>query len=292
MSWPNLHDLERSAPRAAMDRRRWGLHIFLFLATCLSTYSIYDRTLSGSGAAAGFSYAGSIMAILTAHEMGHFAMCRKYRVPASLPFFIPFPITIFGTMGAVIRMGGPIWTRRVLFDIAVAGPLAGLVVAIPALAWGLARSHVVPSEAALEAGILLGDPLLLRWLAAAVAPPHPEGTSLVLHPVAFAGWAGLFVTALNLLPAGQLDGGHVIYAVAGRAHRHVTRGVVAGLAVLTIATRSMNWIFLGVLIALFGLRPHPPTVSAAPLDRRRLVLAVFMLVVFVLCFTPVPIQLL
>lgn len=147
------------------------------------------------------------MAILTAHEMGHYVFCRRYRIPATLPYFIPLPITIFGTMGAVIRMGGPIRSRRALFDIAVAGPIAGLVVAIPVLIVGLARSAIVDGAPEGSGIITLGEPLLMRALAAVIVGPLPEGKDLLLDPFAFAGWAGLFVTAINLLPAGQLDGG-------------------------------------------------------------------------------------
>lgn len=274
------------APVPAPRPRRRGLHVGLFLATCVSTFAI--QYLSGSGVGAALAYAGSIIGILLAHEMGHYIMCRRYRVAATLPYFIPMPISLFGTMGAVILMRGRIPDRRALFDVAVAGPIAGLVVAVPVLAIGLSLSQVTVVEPGM--GFTLGEPLLLKWLSAIVVGTVPEGSDVMLHPVAFAGWAGLFVTALNLLPIGQLDGGHILYAMFGRVVVRYTLPMIALLALLAFATGYVGWAILAGLIALVTLRrPHPPTIhDGEPLDGRRFALGLVMLVVFVLCFTPRP----
>ncbi len=269
-------------------RRRLRLHVLLFLATFASTFFVHAWPTGDI--AAGLSYAVAIMGILGAHEMGHYLACRRYRVPATLPYFIPFPVSLFGTLGAVIRMGGPVYSRRALFDIAAAGPLAGLAVAIPTLVIGLHHSTVVPTAEGLEGLLVLGEPLLLQWLSAGILGPLQAGESIVLHPVAFAGWAGLFVTALNLIPAGQLDGGHVIYAMFGRGSGRVTVLVVVGLIGLSAATGFWGWLLFAALIAAFGSHPRTHE-EGRPLERGRFLVGLVLLAVFVVCFTPNPIAL-
>ena len=191
-------------------------------------------------------------------------------------------------MGAVIRMGGPIRSRRALFDIAVAGPLAGLAIAVPALVWGIANSLVAPEAG--RAGLQFGEPLLLKAIMYAALGPVGENQQVMFHPVAFAGWAGLFVTALNLLPAGQLDGGHILYALFGRRSRFMGFLVVAALVGLALVSGFQSWLIFAALLFLFGLR-HPPTLAdPRPLDRGRTLLGLGMLVLFALSFTPVPIS--
>jgi membrane-associated protease RseP (regulator of RpoE activity) len=168
-------------------------------------------------------FTGALLAILLAHEFGHYIAARLHKVDASLPFFIPLPIlSPFGTMGAVIRMRSVIPTRRALFDIGAAGPLAGLALAIPLYAWGAAHSQVVSLDTA-GAGLQLGDSLLLRLLDHLFAPLTPTGTDLMLSPVAFAAWGGMFVTMINLLPVGQLDGGHVAFALFGPRQNRIAQ---------------------------------------------------------------------
>jgi len=234
------------------------------------------------------SYAFAIMGILSAHEMGHYLACCRYGIPATLPFFIPFPFSLFGTLGAVIRMRGPIYSRRALFDIAAAGPLAGLAVALPVLVVGLQQSTVITGVSESGGGIYLGEPLIMRWLIAEIFGSRAPGEDILLHPIAYAGWAGLFVTALNLIPAGQLDGGHVIHAMLGSVSRWSRHLFVVGLVVLAGATGFWGWAILATLIALFG--PHPPTrEDGRPLEPGRFVVGLFLLAVFVVSFTPVPI---
>jgi membrane-associated protease RseP (regulator of RpoE activity) len=263
------------APRP-IGRPNFWLHGALFLGSIVST------TLIG-----GPLYGASIMAILLAHEMGHYLVARHYRVPASLPYFIPMPISIFGTMGAVIRMASLGADRRVLFDIGVAGPLAGLVLAIPACLIGLSMSHVVQISTMGPGQINLGSSILFQWFSDLFFGKLPEGYDITLHPIAFAGWAGLFVTALNLLPIGQLDGGHVIYALLGRRSKWVSGAVAVGFAAMAVFV-NLQWLFLAALLFLFGIR-HPPTADdTVPIDGKRRVLGILLMIFLILSFTPKP----
>ena len=244
----------------------------------------------GSLFGGGLWYSGTILAILGSHELGHYLTCRYYDVDASLPYFIPVPILMSGTLGAFIHIREQIPSKRTLFDIGVAGPIAGFLVAIPALFLGLTMSRVVriPPNVPLTE---LGEPLLLKLFSALIWGSTPDGYSLSLHPVAFAAWFGLLVTALNLFPFGQLDGGHISYAVFGRASRYVSLGTVGVALVLT--SFSISWIAWTALMvaALFRFGPnHPPTADEEqPLDRSRQVVAAIALLIFALCFTPAPI---
>ncbi len=239
----------------------------------------------------GLWYSLTVLAILGAHELGHYYACRYYDVDASRPYFIPAPFVLTGTFGAVIRIREPIPFKRMLFDIGIAGPIAGFVIAVPALFIGIAMSHVarVPTD---FVGMELGEPLLFRaaeWLIWGIPP---DGYSLNLHPMAFAAWFGLLATALNLFPIAQLDGGHISYAVLGRRSTLVTF-VFLGIA-LVLTYFSLSWlvwtILLIVMLFVVGAR-HPRVIDEdAPLDRTRLWLALFAVVMFVLCFTPAPIQ--
>jgi membrane-associated protease RseP (regulator of RpoE activity) len=263
---------------------RWRLHLALFGATVLSTLWV-GFLMSGSLLQAA-GYSAAIMGILLVHEMGHFFMCQRYRVSATLPFFIPMPLPPFGTMGAVIRMAGRLRTRRAVFDIGAAGPLAGLVLAIPITYLGLKLSRVVqPTDAELEGTVRLGDSVLFWILTRAALGPLPADSDVMLHPVALAGWAGLFVTGLNLLPIGQLDGGHVLYAMLGRQARWGGRIVLLGLLLLTIFYRR-SWWLVTVLLFIFMRTGHPPVADSAPLDGRRLQLGIAMMVIFAITFVP------
>ncbi len=205
----------------------WRTNAWLFVATVASVF--YTQWDPGEAPRLAILHAaqftGAILAILLAHEFGHYIAARLHKVDASLPFFIPLPVlSPFGTMGAVIRMRSVIPTRRALFDIGAAGPLAGLALAIPLYAWGVAHSQVQPVELTSE-GLQLGDSLLTRLLDHFFAPAVPTGTDLMLSPVAFAAWAGMFVTMINLLPAGQLDGGHVAFSLFGPRQNRIAQWV-------------------------------------------------------------------
>jgi membrane-associated protease RseP (regulator of RpoE activity) len=197
-------------------RLGWTVNVGLFVVTVASCFvTSYDRSPLALVHAAQFT--GTLLSILLAHELGHYFAARIHKVDASLPYFLPMPlVSPFGTMGAVIRMRSTIPTRRALLDIGAAGPLAGLCLALPLYAWGIAHSELVdisagPSDGSIE----LGSSLLLRWFDGTFGPHVPAGMDINLSPVAFAAWAGLFVTMINLIPAGQLDAGHVAYALFG-----------------------------------------------------------------------------
>lgn len=245
----------------------------------------------------GFWYSGTILAILGCHELGHYFACRYYDVDASLPFFLPVPLFLTGTLGAFIRIREPIPSKRMLFDIGFAGPIAGFIVAIPALFVGLWLSNIQPElvPANLPPNVIgysLGEPLLFKAVAWLVWGGVPDGYSINLHPTAFAAWFGLLATALNLFPIGQLDGGHVSYAVLGRKSSHVTLAMILCAVVLTYF--SISWLVwtvvtLAMLLA-FG-RHHPRTFDEdVPLDPARRFLALVALAMLIVCFTRAPIE--
>jgi membrane-associated protease RseP (regulator of RpoE activity) len=293
-------------PRLKYQDRVW-LHAFLFLLTIVTTTLVGADQYAGfladfkqpgplpmsvSGLLLrGFWYSGTILGILGCHELGHYFACRYYGVDASLPYFLPVPISITGTLGAFIRIREPIPQKRMLFDIGIAGPIAGFLVAVPALFFGVAMSHVVKMPENFV-GLELGEPLLFKAASWLLWGPTPDGYSLNLHPMAFAAWFGLLATALNLFPIGQLDGGHISYAVLGPRSTVVTF-VMLGVA-LVLTFFSASWIvWTGLLmVMLFMVGPRHPRVfdEEEPLDRARLVLALCAVVIFVLCFTPAPIQ--
>ena len=294
-------------PRRKFQDRIW-VHVVLLLLTVVTTtlagaehYAAFmldftPRSINVPLAALlvrGFWYSGTILAILGCHELGHYIACRYYDVDASRPFFLPMPLLLTGTLGAFIRIREPIPSKRTLFDIGIAGPIAGFVVAVPALFIGLAMSHIVALPSALPPGTMnLGEPLLFKLAARIVWGTQPPSVSLNLHPMAFAAWFGLLATALNLFPIGQLDGGHISYAVLGRRSTYVTMamlGVAVGLAWFSASWIVWTGLMLVMLIA-FGPR-HPRTADEhIPLDRTRVVLAIVALVMFIVCFTPAPIQ--
>jgi len=300
-----------SAPAAAPRRKeRWWLHGLLFAMTFLTT------TYAGVVFAAGFRpallfrlerapslldprlfreglvFSLPLLAVLLAHELGHYLVCRHYGIDASPPYFIPFPpqVSLVGTMGAFIRIRAPIRDKRQLFDMAVAGPIAGFAVAVPLLAWGVSHSRVNPSPALAEGTVIFQYPMLVQIFQRLFAGATYTSVDVVEHPVFLAAWFGLFVTALNLLPLGQLDGGHAVYAVFGRFQRVLALPLLALLAVLGL--KWPGW-WVWVLFTLFtGLR-HPPVANEGePLDERRKLVAAAVLLIFVLCFSPVPIEVL
>jgi len=238
-------------------------------------------------------YSATILAILGTHEMGHYLACRYYGVDASLPYFIPAPPFFFiGTFGAVIRIRQRVPTKRMLFDIGAAGPIAGFVVVVPALFLGLSLSRVVPMPDDFV-GLTLGEPLLFQFAAWLVWGEAPSGYTINLHPVGLAAWFGLLVTAINLFPIAQLDGGHISYATLGSRSTAVTLGSTAIIVVLA-AFVSVSWAVWALMMILmllaFGPR-HPRTLDDhIPLDRTRRWVALGTLVIFVLCFTPAPLE--
>ena len=239
----------------------------------------------------GLWYSVTVLAILGCHEMGHYFYCRKYGVDASRPYFLPAPVLLTGTLGAFIRIRSRIPTKVALFDIGIAGPIAGFAVAVPALILGLMMSNVVRIIEGQD-GIWLGEPLLFRLVAWAVFGEVAEGFSINMHPVGFAAWFGLMATALNLFPIGQLDGGHISYAVLGRGSTYLTLAMLPVAVALTfVSTSWIAWtVMLLAMLVLMG-PTHPPTLDdEQPLGRGRLWLGAFALLMLILCFTPAPIE--
>ena len=233
---------------------------------------------------AGLPFSLTLLTILMAHEMGHYLACVYYGVDATLPFFMPAPTPITGTLGAFIRIRSPIYSKRVLFDIGIAGPLAGFVFLIPALCAGLAFSKIIPGinrQGSLQFGIPM-----LEWLLNKAIFPGVSSADIYLHPMARAAWVGMLATALNLLPVGQLDGGHIVFAALGRYHKWITR--VFLIALLPMGLLWSGWWFWAVVLFFFA-RKHPPVYDQTEIGTTRIKLGLLALVVFVLCFSPAPI---
>lgn len=306
-------------PRRRPGRAAW-LHLVLFLVTFASVWfvgTVYWAAFYAVPAApeslpplrqfagGGMIFALAVMGFLLAHEMGHYLACRHYRIDASLPYFLPLPLPVFpgvGTLGAVIRIRAPIRDKKQLFDIGIAGPLAGLAVAIPVLIAGLRWSRpMVPDPQA--AYIFMGEPLLMQLLEHWLLKLAPE-QDLLIHPLGHAAWFGLLATMFNLLPLGQLDGGHIAYASLGRRSHWLIRltyyfclgaGLLGLLSWFVYRTEPLlfwpGWLLWAAIGRMIGLR-HPPTLDdASPIGPRRQALAVLALIAFVLCFIPVPVYL-
>lgn len=322
MNGPSAPPLDLPPPQEVM-RERWLLHAALFLTTFACVLG--TQLLETGSLAQGLSFALALLAILLAHEMGHYVVGRLHRVSISPPYFIPFPLGI-GTLGAVIRIRSPFPTKDALVDIGAAGPIAGMLVAIPVLLWGMAHSRFMPAsyevgqhypgqlslihlvqwlvrhaqrgdvKAALGASSqhavqYFGDSLLTLAAQRLTLGPTPPGMDVNIHPVALAGWFGLLVTWLNLLPIGQLDGGHVMYALFGRHARwvgHAMHLLMLGLVVFA-SVMVLPWLLLTRYLVGTG---HPPlTRPEVPMSRARYIVSAISILLLVLTFIPVPIEL-
>jgi membrane-associated protease RseP (regulator of RpoE activity) len=298
-------------------KSHYWLHVLLFLATIFTTlvvgahmefnfqnnlpaFSFDDDVLpflpvdwalaQPSRLLLGLPFAATLMLILMSHEMGHFLYCRYYGVQATLPFFIPFP-TLFGTAGAFIRIRSPIPSRNALFDIGIAGPIAGFVVAVGALVLGLPHSKMMPM-APVASDVQLGYPLIFHfaWAALRLAKFRLGSASLqgvFLHPVVIAAWVGMFATALNLLPGGQLDGGHIVFAFSPRAHKIVSRATILALIPLAIYFWT-GWLLWAVLLRITGMR-HPVVPVWPGVTAGRRWIALFGLIMLILTLMPAPV---
>ncbi len=237
----------------------------------------------------GLPFSLTLLTILMSHELSHYFSSRMHNTQATLPFFIPAP-SIIGTFGAFIKMKSPIETRKALIDIGASGPIAGFIVSVFASFIGLAYSEVVPSHDP-EGILALGDSILFTVISRIVIGTPPASYDILLHPVAFAGWIGFFVTSLNLLPVGQLDGGHILYAFLGERHRTVSMVLVVLLSILGLFFWE-GWAVWALLMFLLGLK-HPPVIYwETPLDSRRRMTGCIALIIFILTFTPTPFKLL
>ncbi len=302
-------DLSTGFPRLQAGRGSVWVHVLLFLLTLLTTSAVgarmqfnFDHNLPSLNdrdwdalwmwishpaiLLSGLPFSITLLTILLAHECGHYVACLYYGIDASLPFFLPAPTPYTGTLGAFIRIRSPIQFRHQLFDIGVAGPIAGFLFLLPAAGVGLALSKVLPGIGALGT-IHYGTPPLLRVLEQAVFP-GTGAPDIYLHPVARAAWVGMFATAMNMLPAGQLDGGHIIYAFFGQAHKWFTRVTVAVLVVIG-CFYFYGWLFWAAMLFLFARR-HPPIYDGSELGVARWKLGLLAFVLFLLCFSVAPVN--
>jgi membrane-associated protease RseP (regulator of RpoE activity) len=275
-------------------RRRFNIHWILFFLTLLTTTAVgammagKNPFLTLGGFASGFPFSLTIMGILGIHELAHYFAGRRWGIAVTPPYFIPAPFPPIGTFGAVIRMKSSIPNRRALVDVGVSGPLAGFVVSLIACVIGLQMSQVVAIQDR-PGGIILGDSLLFKLLGWLVIGPIGPMQDIELSPIAFAGWIGLFVTALNLMPFGQLDGGHVLFAVSPKMHELLRRIRIPLLLLFGIMLWT-GWFVWAVLLFLIG-GPHPyPDFMEEKLGKRRTVLAAAALVIFILCAIPSPVK--
>jgi hypothetical protein len=310
VEYPSLEPMVQAPAR----RQKYWLHILLFVLTMFTTlmvgtrleanflqgrpaFSLGDDTIPlfpigfilhhPSRILMGVPFSLTLMTILLAHEMGHYIFCLRYGVYATLPFFIPAP-TLIGTMGAFIRIKSPIRSRTALFDIGIAGPIAGFVVAFVVLLFALMLSKPAPA-AIVQGDIVIGFPLIFRfvhWFIMGGGMPGMALENTLLHPTAIAAWVGMFATALNLLPGGQLDGGHIIYALAPRLHKHVSRITVGALLPMGLFLWP-GWLVWALLLTVSGMR-HPSIDPWPDLPPGRRLLGLIALVMLIVTVTPVP----
>ncbi|MAX38031.1 MAG: site-2 protease family protein [Gimesia sp.] len=295
--------------RTSIRPARSKVPLILFVVTCLSTfivgatgnnpfvpvprefarlYEFIQQIGWTSFLVNGISYAGPLMLILLSHEMGHYLQSRRYHIPATRPLFIPMPLTPFGTMGAVILQRGGMADRKQMFDIAVTGPLAGLVFALPIAYWGVLNSTVAVTLKQ-PGSISYGEPLILQWMISMVHGPLAANQEVILNPLLFAGWVGIFITALNLLPIGQLDGGHILYTLLGKKANLVSRLLMAAAVGYMFYTGEFGYSLLILLLVFFGIN-HPPTANdRVPLGTPRLIIGWLTLAFFIIGFTITPV---
>jgi len=278
--------------RKVKGRQKYWLNIVLFIGTLLSTIFVGAYNAGGdpfknlSDIFLGIPFSLSIMAILTCHELGHYFVSKRAGMITSLPYFIPAPFHFFGTFGAVIRMKSIVPSRRTLLRVGVAGPIAGFVIALPLAIIGIALSEIGPAPEGLEY-FRLGDSLLFSLLAKLLHPEIPSGYDLFLHPVALAGWIGFLVTSINLIPVGQLDGGHISYSLFLKKRKYLYIPILATLVGLCLLWPG--WI-LWVVLAFFLARRDPTVQDCiTPLTKKEKLLAVIALVILILTFIPIPI---
>lgn len=276
-----------------MPHKLTRIHVLLFVLTFMTTL-FAGALMSGvipweqpGKIYLGLRFSLTLLLILLTHEMSHYFMSRRHHVSATLPYFIPAP-SIIGTFGAIIKMKPPIPDRRSLIDIGASGPIGGFIIAVIACIIGLTLSEVKPAGE-IQEGIAFGSSILFTMLSKIILNVDPEKYDVILHPVAFAGWIGLLVTSLNLLPIGQLDGGHIIYALFGKKHTLISKSTIPVLIALGVFFWP-GWLIWAVLMIVLGYR-HPPVVYPyIQLDGKRKLIGWISLVMFILTFTPMPVQ--
>jgi len=285
---------ETTARPKRVEKTRFTIPILLFCITSFTTLLAGSYQIGGNpmqnpaDLVKGIPFAFTLLSILFCHEMGHYLTSIRYGVNTSLPYFIPGPWFPFGigTFGAFIRIKSPIFKKAALLDIGAAGPIAGFIVSIVAVAIGLQSSEIV-EVSDFDALFRLGDPLIFSMIAKVLGKMPPEGYDIALNPVAFAGWIGFFITAMNLLPIGQLDGGHIVYALIGRKARYISIGFILILVFLgTVGWKG--WFLWAVLTAAMGVRHPPVNDGDTPLDFKHRLIGLSCVIIFILTFMPNP----
>ncbi len=294
--WPmirqNREGLYEIFVRKGVDtgRSNYWINLILFLLTVLTTLAVgafhagKNPLSDPANLIYGLPFSLSLIAILGSHELGHYTLSRIHRVKATLPYFIPVPHPLVGTLGAFIKIKSPIPSRRALLDIGAAGPITGFLVALPITIIGLKLSAIVPKSGA--PGLFLGEPLIFKLLEFAAGLHVPQSMDLYLHPMAFAGWIGFFVTGLNLIPIGQLDGGHIAFALFGKHHAKIA--YVSFIALIALGFLWAGWWTWAILVVILGIRHPAPLNEVSRLDKKRLAIGLFSILVFILTFTPRP----
>ena len=296
-------------PAPRRQWREWVVPFLLFLATLLSsTFAglfyvagdirfgtlLLTAALHPAVLLLGLPFSLTLLTILLAHELGHFFACKHYGISCTPPYFIPLPVSIAGTLGAFIRIKSPFQHRRALFDVGVAGPLAGFAAALPALFVGISLSKLIPKEH-LQGAISFGEPLLFRWIGKLVLGYSPASQDMLAHPIAMAAWFGLLATCLNLFPIWQLDGGHIAYALFGQKLQRMVSilGVFALILISFLGWPIPSYLFFGLLLLVIGARfrfHHPPTLfDDDAVGPERMVVGIIALLILVVSFTPVPV---
>jgi len=291
--------MEPLPPRFAIDpvpvRRPARLQGLLFVATAATTFAAgvvgwepvvlgIDADLAGHLGThwqRGLAYMAAVLAVLTAHEAGHFIAAVVHRIPATLPLFIPMPVLLTGTLGAVIGMEGSRADRRQLFDIAIAGPIAGLVVALPVLAAGMLTGRAAEASP-------FATPPVAAWMQSLLRPDLAPGQAIEPNALLMAGWVGLLVTGLNMIPVSQLDGGHVSYALFGRRAHWIARGILLAAIAAIVVLGRYNWIAMVVIVALMGTDHPPIREGGRPLGLGRTLLGLASLLIPIVTFMPEP----
>jgi membrane-associated protease RseP (regulator of RpoE activity) len=297
--------------QTAPGRKEWAISLLLFLATLLTTTFaglVYYAGGEGEEISSfllllsrpsllvqGLFFSIPFLGILLAHELGHFFACRYYSIRCTPPYFLPLPLNMAGTLGAFIRIRSPFPNKRALFDVGVAGPLAGFIVTLPVLFFGIAHSRLLPITT-VPGAINFGEPLIFRWVGALLLGYSPHKQVILAHPAAMAAWFGLLATSLNLFPIWQLDGGHITYALLGRALQKKV-SVVAAIALVSISFLGWpipSYLLFAILILILGWRYrlfHPPTLSdEMELTKGRILIAYLALAILLVSFTPVPVS--
>jgi membrane-associated protease RseP (regulator of RpoE activity) len=298
--FPSLEHTPNGWGRSVLAGRRrpnYHTHIVLFLMTVVTTMvaGMWWENLHPLQQIEefyrGLPYAFTLLAILFCHEMGHYLTARYYGIDVTLPYFIPMPPPLFpiGTLGAFIRMKSLPHNRRALLNVGAAGPIAGFCIALPAAIYAYTTATVIPMPS--SGGLSFAEPLLLQMINRVVLGPLPPGSVIQISSVGIAAWFGLLVTMLNLLPVGQLDGGHIVYALLGRRARYLSWTVVAALLIMGVVFNTMWFMWAGIGIVLLRLRPPVILDQHTPLDWRSYLIAALSLIIFVLCFMPSPISL-